>query len=207
MEVPWDEALDAVANEVARVRTEYGNEAIYGGSYGWASAGRFHHAQSQLHRFLDLAGGCTRRSNTYSTGTSEVLLPHVVGSAYEVLHRASSWSTIVEHTELLVAFGGVPAKNVSVSRAGHPPHVAGRPRGGSAPRSRHRAREPAARRPPAEHRGHVVSRCALAPTSRLMLGLAHTLVADGLVDRRSSTATASATRRWRRTCSARRTAS
>jgi hypothetical protein len=29
----------------------------YGGSYGWASAGRFHHAQSQLHRFLQKFGG------------------------------------------------------------------------------------------------------------------------------------------------------
>ena len=34
-------------------------QAVYGGSYGWASAGRFHHAQSQLHRFLNLAGGYT----------------------------------------------------------------------------------------------------------------------------------------------------
>jgi biotin/methionine sulfoxide reductase len=51
-EVSWDKALDLVAAELARVRGTHGNEAIFGGSYGWASAGRFHHAQSQLHRFL-----------------------------------------------------------------------------------------------------------------------------------------------------------
>ena len=38
---------------------EHGNESIFGGSYGWASAGRFHHAQSQLHRFLNCIGGYT----------------------------------------------------------------------------------------------------------------------------------------------------
>jgi biotin/methionine sulfoxide reductase len=31
--------------------------AIFGGSYGWGSAGRFHHPQSQLHRFLNCIGG------------------------------------------------------------------------------------------------------------------------------------------------------
>ena len=35
VEVPWDEALELAANELARVRTEHGNEAIFGGSYGW----------------------------------------------------------------------------------------------------------------------------------------------------------------------------
>ena len=49
VEVPWDEALDIVAGELDRVRREHGNGAIFGGSYGWASAGRFHHALSQIH--------------------------------------------------------------------------------------------------------------------------------------------------------------
>jgi biotin/methionine sulfoxide reductase len=51
VELHWDTALDLAARELDRVRTGHGNEAIFGGSYGWASAGRFHHAQSQLHRF------------------------------------------------------------------------------------------------------------------------------------------------------------
>ena len=49
--IGWDEAERLVAAELNRVRTTYGNQAIYAGSYGWASAGRFHHAQSQVHRF------------------------------------------------------------------------------------------------------------------------------------------------------------
>ncbi|SIO58104.1 Molybdopterin oxidoreductase [Bradyrhizobium erythrophlei] len=42
VEVPWDEALDLAARELDRVRKTFGNQFVYGGSYGWASAGRFH---------------------------------------------------------------------------------------------------------------------------------------------------------------------
>jgi biotin/methionine sulfoxide reductase len=59
VEVPWETALDIVAAELDRIRVEHGNAAIYAGSYGWASAGRFHHAQSQVHRFLNTIGGYT----------------------------------------------------------------------------------------------------------------------------------------------------
>jgi biotin/methionine sulfoxide reductase len=121
-EVSWDKALDLVAAELARVRGTYGSEAIFGGSYGWASAGRFHHAQSQLHRFLALGGGYVASRNTYSLGTSEVLLPHLVGSAGLVLRGASSWPTIVANTELIVAFGGIPEKNVYVTPGGMTTH-------------------------------------------------------------------------------------
>lgn len=66
VEVPWDEALDIVAGELARVKREHGNGAIFGGSYGWASAGRFHHSVGQLHRFLNALGGYVRHTDTYS---------------------------------------------------------------------------------------------------------------------------------------------
>ncbi|GAA2011042.1 molybdopterin guanine dinucleotide-containing S/N-oxide reductase [Catenulispora yoronensis] len=118
VEVGWDEALDLLAAELDRVRTGHGNEAVFGGSYGWASAGRFHHAQSQLHRFLNGFGGYTSSRNSYSLGTSLVLLPHLVGDADAVLRAGSSWPTIVEHTELIVAFGGIPEKNVFVTPGG-----------------------------------------------------------------------------------------
>src|SRR5256885_12804538 len=45
----WDEVLDRLAAELRRVYDSHGPEAVYGGSYGWSSAGRFHHAQSQVH--------------------------------------------------------------------------------------------------------------------------------------------------------------
>jgi biotin/methionine sulfoxide reductase len=123
VEVDWPEAIELVAGELRRVRTEHGNEAIFGGSYGWASAGRFHHAQSQLHRFLNCIGGYTASVNSYSLGASEVILPHIVGTTAEVLRRATTWKAILEHTELVVAFGGMNTKNAWVSPGGVTRHT------------------------------------------------------------------------------------
>ena len=53
----WETATELLAAELRRVYADHGPTAVYGGSYGWASAGRFHHAQSQLHRFLNCLGG------------------------------------------------------------------------------------------------------------------------------------------------------
>ena len=55
--VSWETALDLAASEIDRVRRQNGNKSIFASSYGWASSGRFHHAQSQIHRFMNLAGG------------------------------------------------------------------------------------------------------------------------------------------------------
>ena len=57
MPVTWDHALDLVADEIARVKASHGNAAIMGGSQGWGSAGIFHAARGQLHRFLGACGG------------------------------------------------------------------------------------------------------------------------------------------------------
>jgi triosephosphate isomerase len=76
VEVEWDRALDLLAPELDRVVTTHGPAAIYGGSYGWASAGRFHHAQSHLKRFLNLLGGFTASFASYSLGASHVILGH-----------------------------------------------------------------------------------------------------------------------------------
>ena len=38
--VSWGEASRLVARELERVIREHGNQAIFAGSYGWASAGR-----------------------------------------------------------------------------------------------------------------------------------------------------------------------
>ncbi|MEW6270044.1 MAG: molybdopterin-dependent oxidoreductase [Thermodesulfobacteriota bacterium] len=120
VELDWDEALDLGAGELRRVVERHGNQAIFGGSYGWASAGLFHQSQRQLHRFLNLLGGFTASHNSYSIGASLVLLPHVVGSAGVVFRKATSWDVIARHTELLVAFGGVPLKTTTRSSPGSP---------------------------------------------------------------------------------------
>jgi biotin/methionine sulfoxide reductase len=124
VEVGWDFALDLVAEEIARIRTSHGNESIYGGSYGWASAGRFHHAQSQIHRFLGLAGGYTSSALTYSSAAGEVILPHVIGSMDGLVGRHSTWDGIADEGQLVIAFGGLPRRNAQVQSGGIGRHEA-----------------------------------------------------------------------------------
>ena len=111
VEVSWEKAHKLVAGELERVRTQHGNQSIFGGSYGWASAGRFHHAQSQLHRFLNCIGGYTRSKFTYSFAAAEAMVPHILGSFRDFLDTCTSWESIRKNTKLVVAFGGMPIKN------------------------------------------------------------------------------------------------
>ena len=122
VDVPWDEALELAAGELRRVVDEHGNKSIFGGSYGWASAGRFHHAQSQLHRFINLLGGCTRAMNSYSTAAAQVILPHVVAPWHQMELEQPTWDEISKSTELFVVFGGVPLRNTQVAYGGITEH-------------------------------------------------------------------------------------
>ena len=120
----WDEAEKLVADELKRVIKNKGNQAIYAGSYGWASAGRFHHAQSQVHRFLNSIGGYTSSKNTYSYAAAEVIIPHVLGgNLMELLTLQTSWKSVCENTQLMVAFGGLPAFNSQISNGGTGAHI------------------------------------------------------------------------------------
>lgn len=122
--VSWDEAEAMVAGELDRVRKTHGNQAIYAGSYGWASAGRFHHAQSQIHRFLNCIGGYTKSKNTYSYAAAEVIIPHVLGgNMMELLVQQTSWKSVCQNTEMMVAFGGLPAFNSQISNGGTGAHI------------------------------------------------------------------------------------
>jgi biotin/methionine sulfoxide reductase len=182
LEVGWDEVLDRLAGELRRVRDDHGANSIYAGSYGWASAGRFHHAQSQLRRFVNLLGGATVSVGTYSTGAAERLLPHVVGDAEEVWRGATAWSVIAAHTDLLVAFGGVPAKNAFVSPGGVVDHtVAGSLRAGVGRGMRIESFSPILDDVAG---GLGAAWHALRPGTdvAVMLGLAHVLLTEGLAD-------------------------
>lgn len=123
VEIDWDEALDLAASELDRVRTEYGNAAIFGGSYGWSSAGRFHHARTQLHRFLNSFGGHTSQVGNYSFGAAAMILPHVLGPAQFANGRLSSWDVVSEHTQLWVMFGGIALKNTQLESGGISDHT------------------------------------------------------------------------------------
>ena len=116
--VSWETAEKLVAAELTRVKEKYSNNAIYAGSYGWASAGRFHHAKSQIHRFLNCIGGSTHSVDTYSFAAAEVIVPHVLGNFYGFLAYATSWPSIIQNSGLVVAFGGLPLKNGQINAGG-----------------------------------------------------------------------------------------
>ena len=117
--VSWETALDLAASEIDRVRRQNGNKSIFASSYGWASSGRFHHAQSQIHRFMNLAGGYVRHKNSYSHAAAEVTLKHIVAEMKDIIHaQATDWPSIASDCELFIAFGGLPAKNAQVNLGG-----------------------------------------------------------------------------------------
>lgn len=182
VEVSWPKAVELVAGELDRVRSQYGNEAIYGGSYGWSSAGRFHHAQSQLKRFLNTIGGFTASVNTYSYAAAEVTLPYVLGEFMPFINGATSWDVISQHTELFVAFGGVPTKNGQVTNGGVGRHVQ---KAGVLQAAQRGVKfvniGPLRSDIPDEARAEW---CAIRPGSdvALLLGIAHTLHEEGLAD-------------------------
>lgn len=116
--VDWETALELAAGELRTVYRDHPANAVFGGSYGWSSAGRFHHARTQVRRFLAAAGGFTDQSGNYSWGAAAALLPHVLGDASAVSHAATDWDSIAGHADALVAFGGLNPKNWRVTSGG-----------------------------------------------------------------------------------------
>ena len=179
--VSWDELTELLAGELRRVVDTYGNEAIYGSSYGWASAGRFHHAQSQLHRFLKLLGGYTFSRHSYSLGATGVIMPRVVGTHDDLFKRSTAWSVIAEHTELLVCFGGVGVKNSAVNPGGSTEHPTRR----ALQNLRDRGGRVVSISPLRDDTSGECEWWAPVPGTdvAIMLALAHVLAVEGLADR------------------------
>jgi biotin/methionine sulfoxide reductase len=115
--VSWDRALGLVADALTRVKTEFGNEAIYGGSYGWASAGRLHHAPSLLKRFLGLNGGYVDKRGNNSFGAAMGIMHHVLGRR-DITDMVVTWRAVTENTDLVVMFGGANVKNMQIDSGG-----------------------------------------------------------------------------------------
>ncbi len=121
-EVSWDEALSLVAEELTRVRGKFGNTAILGGSYGWSSAGRVHHARTLTRRFLFLGGGCVDQVANYSFGAATYILPRVIGTFAPINGDVTDWPSIVKNARMMIAFGGLGLKNGQVTSGGAGAH-------------------------------------------------------------------------------------
>ncbi|HEX3954372.1 MAG TPA: molybdopterin-dependent oxidoreductase [Stellaceae bacterium] len=181
--VSWNEALDAVAGELRRIYAEHGPRAVFGGSYGWSSAGRFHHAQSQIHRFLNALGGYVRSVNSYSSGAAAVILPHILGPQEAASRNNVGWDELATQTEIMLSFGGMALKNNDVGSGGISRHIApGRLRAAGGRGAEFHLVSPIRDDLPLEL--NVVWHPIRPGTDvALMLGIAHTLVSEGLHDR------------------------
>lgn len=184
VQVSWERALGLAAEALAGIKEDHGNEAIFGGCYGWASAGRFHHAISQAHRFLNMFGGYVSHRDTYSVGAGNVIIPHVLGIAgMQAVFDSVQCEDMMHRTELIVSFGGIAMKNSQVNSGGVGNHSAER---------QLRALKAAGTRfvnvsPVREDMIAAIGAqwIPLRPTTdtALMLGLAHTLYTEDLYDK------------------------
>ncbi|HZR76156.1 molybdopterin guanine dinucleotide-containing S/N-oxide reductase [Bradyrhizobium sp.] len=180
----WNAVLDLLGKELSRIRDGIGPGAIFGGSYGWSSAGRFHHAQSQVHRFLNIAcGGYVKSVNTYSSGASSVLIPHIIGDYEGITKRNVTWEQIAEHSEIVIAFGGMALKNSMVAGGSISKHVE---RGAMARAAQRGCNfvlvSPLRADLPEETKAEWVA-CIPGSDTALMMGIVHTLVVESKHDR------------------------
>ncbi|KJC60382.1 biotin transporter BioY [Bradyrhizobium sp. LTSPM299] len=181
--VSWEQALDLLAGELTRIRDTRGPGAVFGGSYGWSSAGRFHHAQSQVHRFLNFAmGGYVRSVNSYSSGASSVLLPQILTGYEDITKRNVTWEQIAAESEIVLAFGGMALKNSMVAGGSISKHV----ERGAMEAAHRRGCEfilvsPLRDDLPAEAGAEWMTAVPGTDTA-LMLGIVHSLVSEGLHD-------------------------
>jgi anaerobic dimethyl sulfoxide reductase subunit A len=76
--ISWDEALEKLAGELQRVKTTYGNSALFV-PYGTGSYNQLNGSQT-ARRLMNLFGGCLGIYNSYSWAAINVATPYVYGT-------------------------------------------------------------------------------------------------------------------------------
>ncbi|HEY6074912.1 MAG TPA: molybdopterin-dependent oxidoreductase, partial [Anaerolineales bacterium] len=76
--ISWDEALDTLADQMQRVRTEYGNSALFV-PYGTGSYNQLN-GSHVARRLMNLFGGCLGIYNSYSWAATNLATPTVYGT-------------------------------------------------------------------------------------------------------------------------------
>ncbi|AOO65035.1 molybdopterin guanine dinucleotide-containing S/N-oxide reductase [Sulfurospirillum halorespirans] len=112
--VSYEDAIKLVARELKKTRTQKGPASVFAGSYGWKSVGNVHNSRILLHRFMNLSGGFTGSLGDYSTGASQIIMPHVIGSI-GVYEQQTSWPVILEHSNVVVLWGANPISTLKIS--------------------------------------------------------------------------------------------
>ena len=119
VEVDWPAAYDHIERELRATIADKGNEGIFAGSYGWGSAGRFHHASTHLKRFLTTIGGFVDQKQTYSFAAGQIICPHVVGDNRILFGgETTEWPAILDNARVIVFFGGINLSNAQIAAGG-----------------------------------------------------------------------------------------
>jgi len=97
----WEEALQLTAEKLAQVRARYGSQAILNlGSAG--ATGALHNTPALLSRFLNLFGGGTNLSGSYSNGAARFVLPFLLGEDWK---RAGFDAATLQYAEMIILWG------------------------------------------------------------------------------------------------------
>jgi|TARA_R110002033_G_scaffold138808_3_gene177907 trimethylamine-N-oxide reductase (cytochrome c) len=114
VKVSYEDAIKLISTELKKTRKEKGAKGVFAGSYGWKSSGNMHNARVLLHRFMTATGGFTGTVGDYSTGASQVIMPHVLGTL-EVYEQQTSWPLIIEHSKVVVLWGANPLSTLKIA--------------------------------------------------------------------------------------------
>jgi anaerobic dimethyl sulfoxide reductase subunit A len=76
--ISWDEALGEVSSQMVRIKSEYGNDALFV-PYGTGSYNQLN-GSHVARRLMNLFGGCLGIYNSYSWGATNVATPTVYGT-------------------------------------------------------------------------------------------------------------------------------
>ena len=106
VEVSWDDATRLVADELKRVKEEYGNASLHRGKSSWASNHAVvHRTEPMLQRFLNGFGGSSTFFGNYSFQAVAEILPVV---AWGSPHLSSDFPSIRGNAKLIVLWGCNP---------------------------------------------------------------------------------------------------
>lgn len=105
--ISWEEAFDAIADNLKRIVGQYGNEAVYINYTSGIVGGNITRSSpnaSLVARLMNCYGGYLSQYGTYSTAQIACAMPYTYGS-----NEGNSTSDI-EHSKLVVMFGNNPAE-------------------------------------------------------------------------------------------------
>ncbi|MDW5502891.1 selenate/tellurate reductase subunit YnfE [Pseudomonas lundensis] len=105
--ISWDEAYDAIANNLKRIVGQYGNEAVYINYTSGIVGGNITRSSpnaSLVARLMNCYGSYLSQYGTYSTAQIACAMPYTYGS-----NEGNSTSDI-ENSKLVVMFGNNPAE-------------------------------------------------------------------------------------------------